>query len=785
MLNQYKGLTSDSARLLLKQYGANESVKNDNSAFKILLKQFESPIIYLLLLTVIISLFTGDNIAAVVLAILITINTAIGFFQEYQSAQLASKLHSLIKKETLVFRDNEFVFVQSNTLVPGDIIKLKLGDIIPADCKIIECTELFVDESSMTGETENIFKNINDEVASGTNITKGSGVFEVLRTGKNSKIGSIANLALNTAKSSEFNKKMLKLSKGFMIIGFVFLVVIFGLQLFLGKVDQWQSSLIFILALTISIIPEALPIVTSITLSTQALKLGKKGLLVKHQTVLEDLGNMDVFCSDKTGTLTENKFNVVEDQYNQELLEIATFISVGSNDNFDTAVTDYVNIGETKIGVGQNTVDIPFDPKTRISGKSIPALNKSYLHGSYNEILNKVNNISEQEKQTIQLQLNAKEVDGIKCLSFAVQTEDSCEYKGTIYFQDILKADAKALITRCNELGLEIKILTGDSLNVARHVGYQSEFIDQDNEAASTVDIDFTLPPDQLYEIVKKYKIIARCNPEQKFMIIKALQTRKVVGYLGDGINDAPALKAAQIGIVVDTSSAIAKETSDIIMTSKNLDSLIDGIENGRSIYENINKYLKATLSSSFGNFFTMGLLSLVLPFNPMLGIQVILSDLITDMPLISLSDDNVNKSDIRKPKHQNLPRLILVCLTLGLISSIFDFIFVALNKGLPPEQIQTSWFFFSICTELLILFSVRTRTWFFKDTGLRSNTIVYSVLAFLATILISTTLFKYMNIATIGISQVIFLAFVSVIYFCVSEIVKVIYYKIYKNQVE
>lgn len=779
------GLTSLDAESRFLKQGPNLSRKNQNGPISILLQQFKSPIIYLLILTAIISVLTGDAIASIVLIVLIVINTAIGFAQEYQSNALANKLSSLIKAETLCLRDGEYVFIDSSELVIDDIIKLKLGDVVPADILALDTDNLYVDESTLTGETESIFKSSNDELFSGTHIIKGSGVFKVIRTGINSKIGSISNLAVNTTKSSEFNRQMLTLSKGFMVVGLVFLVVIFGLHLLLGKVDSWQTTLIFILALTISIIPEALPIVTSITLSNQAYKLGKQGLLVKHQTALEDLGNMDIFCSDKTGTLTENKFHIIHSDYSTELLQTAQFLTVGSNDNFDIAVNEYIGASINLLDPALDVEEIPFDPISRFSGKTIVSTNTKLLHGSPSEIIDLVNTFDKTQKSVLLNKIETQEAQGIKCLSYCSSQNGKTQYLGTLYFQDVLKSDACELINKSKEIGIEIKILTGDSLNVSRHIGYASGLIETDSLAISSESINWNLNKDELYNVVNKYRIIARCTPEQKFKIIQALQTHKVVGYLGDGINDAPALKAAQIGIVVDTSSAIAKETCDIIMTSKSLNTLIEGILKGRAIYENINKYLKATLSSSFGNFFTMGLLSLVLPYTPMLGIQIILSDLITDLPLISLSDDNVNLSDIRKPKHQNLPRLILICLTLGLVSSLFDFIFVAMNKGLPEGQIQTSWFMFSIVTELAILFSIRSRGVFFKETGAKPKTIVFSFIALVVTILISTVLFGYVSISTINLQQVGMLLALAFAYFVVSEFVKVVYYRVYTTNVE
>jgi P-type Mg2+ transporter len=783
MTSDISGLTTAEAQALLQKYGVNTQVHDGVGVWKIVLKQFMSPIVYLLGFAVAVSVFTGDTLNAIILSALVLINSVIGFLQEYQSNKLATQLNLLVTKESLCLRDSKYVYVESSKLVPGDIIQIKLGDLVPADCQVIDSQDMSVDESSFTGEADPVYSKTGDTLLSGSHLVSGSGVVKVTKTGINSAIGRIVTLSVNTPKKSEYNRTMEKLTRGFMVVGFVYLVCIFGLHLVLGKVDDWHTSLIFILALTISIIPEALPIVTSITLSTQAIQLSKKGLLVKHQTVLEDLGNMDILCTDKTGTLTQNIFDVLPGEYSLELLNSAHILSTRSHESFEVAIQKFC----LKQGITAETekvyTDIPFDPQTRISGKKIQ--DTTYYHGSPSEILNQITTLNTAQKDEVLLEVHTKESNGIKCLSYATKTGDHVDYIGSIYFQDELKKDTTNLIKKYHTLHIAIKVLTGDSLAVAQHIGVQSGLIHSPNEAISAEDIDFNLKTDVLFSLLGTYKIIARCTPEKKYKIIECLQSQLVVGYLGDGINDAPALKSAQIGIVVDTSSAIAKETADIIMTNSDLHNLVIGVVRGRTIFENINKYLKATLSSSFGNFFTMGLLSLILPFTPMLGIQILISNLITDIPLISLSNDTVKPRDIRKPKHQNLPRLILVCFVLGLISSIFDVIFVSANRQLPVNEIQTSWFFFSIITELLILFSVRSRGFFGFAPAPKLNTIIYSALGGIVAIFTSMYLFKVINITTIGISQIAILSGLAILYFVTSETVKVLYYRIYSNDVE
>ena len=775
------GLSSKQVIIRQKEHGYNIQASQKSSLWSIVLRQFGSPIIYILIFAVLISLFTGDYLNGAILSILIIINSVIGFTQEYHSARLATELNNLVKKVVLCLRDGKYQSIDTINLVKDDIIKLKLGDLVPADAIVVESNNLQINQSVLTGEVENIPKINSEQLLSGTAVSLGTATAQVTNIGAKTTFGRIASLTLNTHKKSEFTRTMAKLSSGFMVTGFVYLVGIFGLQLALGKVENWQTSLIFVLALTISIIPEALPIVTSLSLSTQAIKLGKLGLLVKHNTVLEDLGNMDILCTDKTGTLTQNKFEVITDSYSPKLLQVAQLLSIDSLESFEVAIQKYTK-ELSHIQSGQETViEIPFNPKLRISAKKIGQV--TYYHGSPVEILGLIKGQETQTKIQIQEAINQKENSGIKCLSYAVELGGQWEYLGAIYFADKLKPDTKTLIQKAKTLGLEIKILTGDSLAIATHIGLESGLIDKAASAISAELIDFDQSIDSLYLVVDSYAIIARCTPENKYRIIQALQSKKVVGYLGDGINDAPALKIAQIGLVVNTSSPIAKETADIIMTDANLHNLILSVEKGRSIFENINKYLKSTLSSSFGNFFTMGLLSLILPFNPMLGVQVIISNLITDLPLVSLASDRVSRKDIRKPKHQNLHRLILICVLLGLVSSIFDFIFVALNRGLPVGQIQTSWFLFSIMTELAILFSIRTRGFFLLAAAPKKTTILYSILALISSIIISVYLFQFIQIETISPLQVARLAGLTVGYFAVSEAVKFVYYRIYFNQ--
>jgi P-type Mg2+ transporter len=762
------GLTSIEAKLIQKQNGYNTINSKADSAISILFNQFKSPILYLLFLCLLVTIFQKEIIESLFLLILLIINTSLGFFQEYKSNKLSNSLKGLINHSTIALRDGVFTNIDSKELVNGDVIKLSLGDIIPADCKVIETKRLLINESILTGESLDIDKLQGDQVFSGTYVKQGSALALITHTGLNTKFGKISKLAITTHKPSAFNTQMALLSKGFLLIGLIFLVSILALHILLGKVENFSETLVFILALTISIVPESLPIVTSLALNSKALEVGEKGLIVKHTSTIEDLGNMDVFCTDKTGTITNNSFSIVPQNYSQKLIDCATKTSLNSNDSFSSAINKEYT---TKL---DNTLfeDIAFDPNHRYSGK-IDKNNNKYYAGSPKEILQlckSQQNFIDEEL----LKINNRESDGIKCLCYAFNSE----YLGFIEFRDELKPDAIDFVNSCRDQKVKLVILTGDTYNIAKHIGYESTIINDDSQILNAENIDWNNTPD-----FNQINIIARCKPEDKFKIIDVFQKDKVVGYLGDGINDAPALKKAQIGIVVNTASDIARDAADIIMTNSNLTNLIIGIKSGRVVYENINKYLKITLSSSFGNFFTMGVLSLILPYSPMLGLQVILTDLLTDLPLTSIATDNVPDEDIRRPKHQNLNRLILICLILGIISCIFDFIFLGFNIKKQEGIVQTSWFLFSILTELLVLFSIRSRLPILQSSKPQTKTIVFTIIVLILSLLIAMYGFRFINITTISGNQALILLIIAMFYFVINEIVKSIYYKMYQDQ--
>ncbi len=782
---KYIGLTSAQAESLLGRYGKNEIEVSTNTPLKILLKQFLSPLIYLLILAAIISFSASQTVDGVVVVAIIVINTWLGFKQEYQADQVYKKLTSLIASDVTVIRDGKRQSVDKKLLVPGDIVVLKLGDIVAADCYLIEQNELLIDESTLTGESVGVNKHLNPDskssmtsgiLYSGSYVTKGTAIGKVFATGTKSEFGKIANLSTNTRKQSEYEVNLAHLSRGFMVVAIVFLLGLFVAHLLLNKQESLSDLLLFTLAIAITIIPEALPVVASITLATQAKKLGDKGVLVKRSAAIEDLGNVDLICSDKTGTLTENKMKIVEviatDPY--KLAKYGYLVSYGGSDPFDDAIVEFVHKHHADDAKFPEDVceDIPFNPEHKFSGRKFADM--IIYKGAPEYILNKSHKVLQAKTELTKIaEYSAK---GYRAISVSVlaKGEKTPEYIGTYLLIDPVKADAAEVIARATHQGIHIKIITGDSLEVSAYVAKNVKLIIDESEAIEAADLNFDEPL-KLVEQVEKYKVFARANPEQKYRIIQALQHNHHVGYLGDGINDAPSLKLANAAIVVNTASDVAKATADIIILTHSLEAIIDGIMDGRRAFENIDKYLKQTLVSNFGNFFTIGILSLFTNFLPMLPLQILINNLIVDIPEVTMSQDNVDPDQLRRPKQHNIARLFRFSVILGATSSLFDFIFFALATAaqLPPYMIQGLWFSYSTIEEVLVIFVIRTRKIIIQGSKPASTLIWTSAAAIAVTVVASIIGVPLLSIVQLTLGQIVLISILAVLCVLASEWVK------------
>lgn len=803
--------------------GLNKLSVHTAEPLSIFLSQFKSSFVYLLIIASIISFALGENIDAFIILSFITLNTFLGFFQEYRASISLEKLRKFITKNTNVKRDGQVKTINDEELVVGDIVILKAGDLIPAEIRFISGNNLQVDESILTGESAPVTK-ITDSIKnepksineaqnigfSGTLLTTGEAEAIVLATGNQTELGLISKLTLETETESGFSKEIKKISKAIIWImaGTITLIFILHLLFRSANINIFDLA-IFSVALAVGVIPEALPLVITISLSKGALKLAHKKVVPKRLSAIEDLGSIDLLCTDKTGTITENKLAITEtyssdkeSEENKRLLQLAYLTASLSKevkeptDPFDIAIWEKLNERERKVIQNFKKIDeLPFDPVRRRSSVIVEENEKEILivRGAYEEIrelcTNKgeikadkwIKDIGGQGKRILAVaikEVNFKTIENIK------KEENNLKFEGLIAFHDPLKKTAEIAIKEAKALGVNIKILTGDSPEVAAIVGKETGLIKTAEEVITGRAYE-ALTYEQKEKALEKIVIFARVTPEQKFEIIKGLQEKHMVGYLGEGFNDAPALKVAHVGLVVDNAADVAKEAADVILLSKDLKTIIDGIKEGRKTFTNTVKYICVTLTSNFGNFFALAFSSLAIPFLPMLPVQILLVNILTDLPMISISTDNVEAKSLSKPKKYMISSMITLGIILGLISTCFDFATFFYFVRFGEKSLQTLWFTESVLTELLILFSIRTAKYFIKAARPSNLILGLTAITFITTLLIPFTrigqnLFGFIKPTWSQLSTVLGLV---LFYFVVSEAIKLMYYKFQKAE--
>ena len=811
------GLTSSQASQRLSEFGNNEIAGKEVTWVHILLRQFKSPFLYLLVAAGAISIALGETLDGSLILAFVLINASLGFYQEFRSHQALKLLEKYIASKSRVIRDGEILLLESKYLVPGDVLLLTPGDIIRADVRINQADNLFCDESVLTGESVPVEKSAEPLAKaekeiykagnigfSGTTVISGKAKGIVVATGANTAIGEIAKLTTSAPSVSSFEKNITKLSRFVLNLIVVTLILVFVANILIkGANVNLLELVIFTIALAVSVIPEALPVVTTFSLSKGAVNLAKNKVVVKRLSSIEDLGGIQVLCTDKTGTLTENQLkltDVVAKDKNEAILLASLVSSGGENHNkidpFDLAIWEALDKASIKLLKSyQRLQEMPFDPKRRRNSLVIKKDEKTYLlsRGAPEEIIKiclKGKDLkhasSWAEKKGQQgfrvLALAIKEMRDKGKIDFAKE-ESEMDLVGIFSFSDPLKPTAASAIGRAKVLGIKVKILTGDAKEVAGMVAKEIKLIENARDVITGEEFD-SLNDFQKRQAVENYSVFARVSPEQKYEIIKYLQEAYEVGFLGEGINDAPALKIANVAIVVQGAADIAKDSADIILLKKSLDVVIDGIGEGRRVFANTAKYIKSTLTSNFGNFFAVATASLLINYLPLLPLQILLLNLLSDFPMISIATDNVEEEELAYPKSYAIRDIALIAIVLGLISTLFDFIFFGLFYRISPQVLQTNWFIASVLTELALVFSIRTTKPFFRAKRASSTIIILTLVTIFVTIIIPFTklgdeLFGFIR------PTVFYIALISIVvalYFATSETVKLLYYRLQRK---
>ncbi len=753
------GLTSNQAEELLRKYGLNEIVREKRKHWSIRLMQtFYNPLTILLSLLTVISLSARDIPTASIIFIMILISVFIRYFQENQAYNAAERLQSMVKTTCTVIRENKILELELKQVVPGDIIALAAGDLIPADVKLLISKDLFVNQSLLTGESlsvekhanaphvglENIFEAQNICLM-GTNVESGTAKAIVIAIAGNTYLGSFAQSVVGRRVLTNFDKGINRFT--WLMIGFMAVMVplVFIINGF-GKGNWWEAFL-FAISVAVGLTPQMLPAMVAVNLSKGAISMSKKKVIVKRLSSIQNFGAMNILCTDKTGTLTQNKIVLIKNinilgENDIQVLHYAylnSFYQTGFKNLLDEAVISHAESNNLKLAgkVYQKVDELPFDfLRRRMSvvvkdeaGKKllvckgaveeISKICKEYelngiKHGLKDEDLKKIRTLDEElSKDGFRVIAVAyrKIEDGR--IHYAKSAEKDLVFLGFMTFLDPPKESAALAISHLIKHGVQVKVLTGDNELVTRKICKEVGLDIKGVLLGSQID---KLNDPQLKKVVGVVTIFAKLSPDNKKRVIEALQNiGNVVGFLGDGINDAPGLRTSDVGISVDSAVDIARESADIILLEMSLDVLSDGVIEGRKVFANIIKYIKMGASSNFGNMFSVIGASLFLPFLPMLPLQLLTNNLLYDLSQAAIPTDNVDKEYLEKPRKWQVGDIRRFMLFIGPVSSIFDYvtfgvmiyIFHALNN---PPLFQTAWFVESLLTQVLIVHVIRSK---------------------------------------------------------------------------
>ncbi len=806
------GLSSEEAADRALKHGLNEITARTVPWWEIAGRQFTSPFIYLLLIAALIVFLIGEAIDAAIIVGFVFINAGLGFYQEYKSERALRALQEYISPRARVRRDGEWKTTESKNLTPGDIISLATGDAVPADVRVLSTTRLVVNETTLTGESVPVPKEsrtLSSEPKtiyeshnlcfSGTTVVEGEAVAVVLQTGSLTTMGRIARLTVETEKESEFSRGIARFSRFILRMIVITLIFIFIANLLIkGESANIFELVVFCIALVVSVVPEALPVVTTVSLSRGALELAKHEVIVKRLTAIEDIGSIEVLCSDKTGTLTENRLTVtgfspgsVPDLIRYASLTVAPVRE--KTEPFDIAIDEEAGRSGIQHEGLQRIAEIPFDPVRRRNAVLLHDEQGALLvvRGAPEVVMDLASSLTPASRQAIDTWVARAGTRGERTIAIATrrlapgtgtityEDERDLDVAGVISFTDPIKPSTFRAVSTARELGVSIRIITGDSPGVAGAVGTQIGLIDDPSAVLTGTDLQGMSAADQKAAIMDAI-VIARVTPEQKFEIIETLQERYITGFLGEGINDAPALKRAGVSMVVQSAADIAREAADIILLQQDLEVIVKGIRTGRAVFANSVKYLKATLASNFGHFYAIAIGSLFISFLPMLPLQILLVNLLSDFPMISIATDTVDRAELSRPRRYDVREIVLAATTLGIVVTVFDLMFFAFFFQQGDQVLQTNWFIGSILTELVFLFSIRTRLPFYQAQRPSGYVLGLTGVAIAATLILpftalGQTFFHFVAPSSLHLGIIIGL--VAAFFIC-AELVKAAYYR-------
>ncbi len=812
-----KGLSSREAVRRLRQYGPNELAERKRlRPLFIFLSKFRSPLLILLVAAALISGILGSRFEAGVILAIVFGSALIDFINTYRSAKAAEALREKVTVTAAVLRDGKLEERHVRDIVPGDVFALEAGDIVPADGILFEAKDLFVDESMLTGESVPVEKEAGMPAARTvlmeSSVVSGKGFAVVTATGARTRVGGIAEKLRKPDVPTEFEKNLKEFSRFIFRVTLFLVLAVILLNIFFNRQDPLQMFL-FSVAIAVGLTPELLPLIVTSNLAKGALAMSRGGVIVKKLAAIHNFGSVDVLCTDKTGTLTEDKIALMRcvDPFGAESDEtffwglMSSRHLTGVRGVLDAAIENYKRID---VNDWEKVDEIPFDAVRRIESVVVKKRGKTVLiaKGAPEEILKfadfwgiaKQKKLAPSVRQKVNAEYEALSKDGFRVLAVGIRDvplkhtpygatdEQALSFVGFLAFLDPPKKTAKETLEKLAKINVAVKIATGDNLFVTKKI---MEEIGIGIQGAIGGDEVAKLTDDELRRTAQSTTVFFRVTPEQKQRIIRVLRENgHVVAYMGDGVNDVLSLKEADVGISVENAVDVAKQTADIILLKKGLREIVEGIVEGRKTFANTFKYLQMALSSNFGNMFSMPVASLVFPFLPMTAPQILLNNFLYDSSQLAIPFDNVDDEFLTRPKKFNVKFLKKFMLIFGPLSSCFDFVtfgFLWVMLRAAGGTFQTGWFLESIATQTLVVNLIRSRAGFWKSRP--STTLLLSTFGavIIAWILPFTGFGRSIGFANLGTYPLIAILAIVALYLFAVELAKKYFYRKYGNLIE
>jgi Mg2+-importing ATPase len=812
-----EGLTSDEAQKRFVLYGSNLlKPKKRSDILTQLISQFKSPIILILFFATALSFFLHDRADAFIILSIVIVSGLLGFWQEHSASNAVDKLLSIVQIKASVMRDGIAKEIPVEQIVPGDIVVLNAGDIIPGDGLVQEFKDLFVDEAMLTGETFPVEK-IAAELAAetllgqrtnalwmGTHVVSGSATELIIHTGKETEFGKVSERLKLRPQETEFEHGIRRFGYFLMEVTLVLVIGIFAINVYLAR--PILDSFLFSLALAVGLTPQLLPAIISINLSHGAKRMAEKKVIVKRLSSIENFGSMNVICSDKTGTLTEGIVQLqsaldADGEVSEKVLfqaYINAFWETGFTNPIDEAIRDNKHFDLSDY---HKQDEIPYDfIRKRLS--ILVSHDDTHLmvtKGALQNVLDVCSSVETKDGNIVDIATSMDRIQkhfegfsskGLRTLGVAYKNigsdshiskghESGMTFSGFLIFADPPKPNVLKTINRLKNLGVALKIITGDNHLVAANISKQMGL--ENTKILTGKDLSH-LSDSALLMKVGGVDVFAEIEPNQKERIIHALKKAgNVVGYMGDGINDASALHVADVGISVESAVDVAKDAADIILLEKGLDVLVQGVCEGRITFANTLKYVFMATSANFGNMFSMAGISLFLPFLPLLPKQILLTNLLTDFPEMTISTDNVDSEMIDYPRRWDIKAIRKFMITFGIVSSVFDFLtFGLLLLVLKATQVQfrTGWFMESVISASIIVLVIRSRKPFFRSQPGKYLLIATLSIFAVTLILPFTPLATIFGFSPLPITFLLLIGLTILCYIFTAEIVKKVFYK-------